>query len=200
MNETGTGALIRRLRRELGLTQAQLALRLSVSDRAVSKWERGLGLPDTGLLPALSRELGVSAERLLAGSLQQNRNDGGSMKRIRFYQCPFCGNLLTAAGTAEVSCCGRRLAPLIPRDPDPDHLPAVEPMDGEQYLTLSHEMTKNHFLRFAAVLGYDSVFLKRLYPEQDPAFRLPILPGGQVFLCCSEHGLFRLGPQRTLGK
>ena len=47
------GTLIRRLRTEHKLTQRQLALQLNVSDKAVSKWERGLGCPDVSLLPAL---------------------------------------------------------------------------------------------------------------------------------------------------
>ena len=48
-----TGKLIRRLRQEKGYTQAGLADRLHVSDKAVSKWERGLGCPDISLLPQL---------------------------------------------------------------------------------------------------------------------------------------------------
>ena len=50
--------MIRRLRRELGLTQLQLAGRLGVSDKAVSKWERGLGSPEVSTLPRLSQVLG----------------------------------------------------------------------------------------------------------------------------------------------
>ena len=61
------GALIRRLRTEHKLTQRQLALQLNVSDKAVSKWERGLGCPDISLLPALAQVLGVELEGLLSG-------------------------------------------------------------------------------------------------------------------------------------
>ena len=50
MDYTKTGRLIRMLRREKGLTQLQLAQKLHVSDKAVSKWERGLGGPDVSLM------------------------------------------------------------------------------------------------------------------------------------------------------
>lgn len=67
MDNIRTGALIRRLRRELGLTQLQLADRLGVSDKAVSKWERGLGSPEVSTLPRLSQVLGVDLARMLQG-------------------------------------------------------------------------------------------------------------------------------------
>lgn len=61
------GAFIQGLRRERGLTQAQLAQRVFVSDKAVSKWERGLSLPDISLLMPLAEALGVTVIELLEG-------------------------------------------------------------------------------------------------------------------------------------
>ena len=60
MNMTKTGRLITRLRMGLGLTQAQLAQRLDVTDKAVSKWERGKRLPDLALMNLQAAELRVS--------------------------------------------------------------------------------------------------------------------------------------------
>ena len=60
-----TGKLIAELRKEKGLTQKQLAERLHVTDKAVSKWERGLNFPDLMLLDSLSAELGAPVVRLL---------------------------------------------------------------------------------------------------------------------------------------
>ena len=79
MDNIRTGALIRRLRRELGLTQLQLAGRLGVSDKAVSKWERGLGNPEVSTLPRLSQVLGVDLARMLQGGLTPNDLVGGNM-------------------------------------------------------------------------------------------------------------------------
>ena len=74
------GALIRNLRTQQGLTQRELAQRLAVSDKAVSKWERGQGCPDVSLLPSLAQILGVEVEGLLAGELLENEQTGGTMK------------------------------------------------------------------------------------------------------------------------
>ena len=63
MDNIRTGALIRRLRRELGLTQLQLAGRLGVSDKAVSKWERGLGSPDCPGCPRCSGSIWPGCSR-----------------------------------------------------------------------------------------------------------------------------------------
>ena len=61
------GAFVAALRKEKGLTQKQLAEKLSVSDKTVSKWERGGGLPDISMLIPLAGRLGVSVSELLAG-------------------------------------------------------------------------------------------------------------------------------------
>ena len=61
------GAFVAQLRREKGLTQKQVADRIYVSDKAVSKWERGAGLPDITLLIPLAEALGVTVTELLEG-------------------------------------------------------------------------------------------------------------------------------------
>ena len=63
MDPVKTGTLIRTLRTCLGLTQQQLAERLTVSDRTISKWERGLGCPDISLLSPLAAALGGAAPK-----------------------------------------------------------------------------------------------------------------------------------------
>lgn len=60
-------ALIRLLRTEKGMTQLELAGHLNVSDRAVSKWERGEGCPDITFIERLSSVLGISTESMLKG-------------------------------------------------------------------------------------------------------------------------------------
>ena len=67
MNAEKTGAFIRALRKETMLTQQQLAERLHVSDKAVSRWETGRGFPDIGNLEDLAEALGVSVAELLKG-------------------------------------------------------------------------------------------------------------------------------------
>ena len=138
MDQKKTGALIRVLRLEKGLTQQGLAELLGVSNRAVSKWERGLGSPDLSLLPALSLQLGVDLAGLLSGGLPEPDNTGGSMKHIRFFVCPQCGDLITATGEAAVSCCGRRLEPLPVQKPDEAHSLQIHPVEDEWFITSGH--------------------------------------------------------------
>jgi len=70
MDKEKTGQLITELRKEKGLTQKQLAEALNVTDKAVSKWERGLSFPDISMLEPLSDLLGISIMEILAGERQ----------------------------------------------------------------------------------------------------------------------------------
>lgn len=189
MDTKRTGALIRSLREERGLTQLQLAACVGVGDKAVSKWERGGGCPDVSLLPALADELGTTVETLLAGALAPDERQGGTMKRTAFRVCPACGNVITTTGDAEVSCCGRKLDPLEARPADEAHALRVEGVEGDWYVTFDHPMEKGHHLGFVAAVGYDRLAVEKLYPEQGGEARLPRLAGGALYAYCTEHGL-----------
>lgn len=182
------GRLIAQLRREKDMTQKDLADRLGISNKTVSKWENGLGCPDLSLWEDLSAVLGADVRKLLRGELTPNRPDAGRMDRVKFYLCPVCGNVLTSTGGAELSCCGRPLEPLR-AETEADHVPTVEEMDSEYYVTFDHPMTKEHYLRFAAYVTDDRYLLVRLYPEQSAAFRLPMLRRGTLYVCCNRDGL-----------
>ncbi|MBO4637817.1 MAG: helix-turn-helix transcriptional regulator [Clostridiales bacterium] len=67
MDKEKTGQLITELRKEKGLTQKQLAEALNVTDKAVSKWERGLSFPDISMLEPIANLLDISIMELLAG-------------------------------------------------------------------------------------------------------------------------------------
>ena len=141
--------LIRQRRKELGLTQAALAERIHVSAKAVSKWERAAGMPDASIVPALSKALGLSAESLLNGCVNQNPPDGGNMKRIKFYQCPDCGNILTATGKAELSCCGRRLFPMTVSPADDAHRLTITDVESEKLLAYRLSLHKKALEKLA---------------------------------------------------
>lgn len=191
MEQYVTGSVIRTLREKKGLTQRQLAERLSVSDKTVSKWETGKGLPDISLLEPLAAQLGVSVAELLRGEWVENRNRGGSVPRASFYVCPVCGNVVYALGKGSYSCCGITLPPLEAEAPDEAHALNQQWLDGELYVTLAHPMEKNHFVSFAALVSFDRVQLVKLYPEQEPAVRFAgVRPGDRILVCCNRHGLF----------
>lgn len=190
MDQIKTGALIRRLRLEQGLTQLALAERLHISDKAVSKWERGTGAPDLALLPPLAEALHVDAQVLLRGELRENAASNGDMEKLRCYRCPHCGNVLFSSDAAEIRCCGKELPPLVPQKPDDDERVLREPIETEWYLTTRHEMTRAHHIAFVALLDGDTLVVKRCYPEWDLSVYLPQVPHGTLLWCCTRHGLF----------
>jgi transcriptional regulator with XRE-family HTH domain len=185
-----TGALIRRLRTETGLTQRQLAERLCVSDKAVSKWECGNGSPDISLLTELADIFGTDIQTLLNGTINKNESEKGNMKKTRFYICKDCGNIITASSEAAVTCCGSRLAALEPKKAEGADMLNVEDIGGELYITSSHEMTKEHYISFAAYLCDSSVTVYRQYPEWDMQIRMPLVRTGRLVWYCTKHGLF----------
>ena len=70
MNQIAIGNFIGKKRKELNLTQAQLAEKLGVSNKTVSKWENGKCMPDYGIIQPLCAELGISVSELMAGEEQ----------------------------------------------------------------------------------------------------------------------------------
>ena len=186
-----TGELLSRLRKEKGMTQKQAAEQLQVSDRTISKWERGAGLPDVSLWKGISELYGVEIEKILEGDLQEKGVETGNMKRTKFYRCEHCGNAFWSMGRGEVACCGRKRIPLLVQENDERHEVSVEEIDNEYYISFKHEMKKEHYISFAALVSWDRVTFVRLYPEQATEVRIPRQRRGELYVCCSEHGLFR---------
>ena len=98
MNTYVTGTTIRQLRDRRSMTQAELAEKIGVSSKTVSKWETAKGLPDISLLQPLARALGISVIELMNGEQILNKNVSANMLRSRFYVCPVCGNAIHALG------------------------------------------------------------------------------------------------------
>ena len=199
MDQVKTGSLIRQLRTQRGLTQKQLADRIGVSDKAVSKWECGSGCPDIALLAALAEEFGTDIRVLLTGEPEKNEREKGNMKKLKFYICRECGNFITAASEASVTCCGSRLTAEAPREAAADEMLHTEEIDGEWYITSGHEMTKAHFISFVAYVNDRSVMLFRQYPEWDLQVTLPPFRSGKLIWYCDRCGLLsqELCPRKT---
>ena len=197
MNPEKIGSLIFQLRKEKNLTQKQLGEKLGLSDKTISKWERGLGCPDISLLRDISKIFNVNIEKILLGDLQENDINGGNMKRIKFYVCPNCGNVINSTGDGDFSCCGRKLEALVPKVIDENHSINIEEVENDYYIEINHEMTKEHFISFVAYVTYDRVLLIKLYPEQSPTVRFPRLCGkferGKFYMYCNQHGLLMKG-------
>ena len=126
MDNADIGRLIRGMRLEKGLSQRELAEKLGVCGKTVSKWECGMGAPDIQLWSALSRELGIDLATLHEGRMDVAKKDNGKLSRMRIHVCPSCGNVVVSSAEARISCCGRSLAPLEVKAADEAHLPAIE--------------------------------------------------------------------------
>lgn len=82
MDKEKFGAFVAQLRRERGLTQKELADKLYISNKAVSKWETGISIPDVGLLIPLSEVLGVTVTELLSGERQGEHMDAHQVEDV----------------------------------------------------------------------------------------------------------------------
>lgn len=192
MDNYVTGALIKKLREAKHLTQEELADKVCVSGKAISKWETGRGFPDIGLLEPLAKALGISVVELLSGTDITNRNRSSDMKKSKFYVCPVCGNVIQATGEAVMICCGITLPPLEAEIPDSEHLISIEVVEDEYYVTVDHPMTKTHYISFLAAVSDQRIQLEKLYPEGASSTRFKIDGVQHIYAYCNRHGLFVL--------
>ena len=190
MDQIKTGALIKQLRINSGLTQKQLADSLCVSDKAVSKWECGNGCPDVSLLSELADIFGTDVQTLLSGEINKNESEKGNMKKLRFYICHNCGNIVTATSEAAVTCCGNKLTALEAHKAGEADMLKVEDIGGELFVSSDHEMKKEHYISFAAYISDSSAMIFKQYPEWNMQFRLPLFRSGRLVWYCTKHGLF----------
>lgn len=191
MDNYVTGTTIRGLREAKGLTQEELAARIHVGAKAVSKWETSRGFPDISLLEPLAAALGISVIELLSGSTVRNRNRSANMLRSKIYVCPACGNVILATGEAVVSCCGITLPPQEAEEADAEHPIRMEIMEDEYFVSVQHPMTKEHYLSFLLAVSDQGTQFVRLYPEGNAEARFRINAVEAVYSCCNRHGLFR---------
>lgn len=88
MDAGSFGAFIAGCRRKSGMTQAQLAVKLNVTDKAVSRWERGIGFPDISTIEPLASALGMSVQDLMKSNKQGNEEHGFCMVEMPYFE-PF---------------------------------------------------------------------------------------------------------------
>ncbi len=190
MDNSKIGRLICRLRKENGYTQLQLAQLLNLSDKTISKWERGQGCPDISVLKSLSDIFQVDMEKLLAGELKENRKTAGNMRKTSFYICPVCGNIITCLADTDISCCGKKMSAASLQKAGKDEKLNVEIIDNHYVVTASHSMTRDHHIAFVALLTADSITIRKQYPEWDMLARFEYPAYGRLMWYCTQCGLF----------
>ena len=191
MNTYVTGTTIKQLRESKGMTQMELADKIGVSSKAVSKWETAKGLPDITLLEPLAKALSVSVMELMSGQAVYNKNVSCNMLRTKIYVCPVCGNIIHSAGESVISCCGILLPALEAEESDDAHTISIEKVEDEHFVTVQHDMTKSHYISFIAYATSDRFWLTKLYPEGDAETRFQFRGSGCLYVYCNKHGLMK---------
>ena len=187
-----SGNTIKSLREKKQITQKQLAEKLNISEKTVSKWETGRGLPDVCILEALSKSLDVSVSELISGNPVTNANKAGNQLKGKFYVCPVCGNIIYSLGEGSFSCCGISLPPLEAENCDESHIIKAEKMENEYYISLDHPMTKTHYISFISYVNSDTATITKLYPQQNAEGRFFVRGHGFIYTYCNIHGLFKI--------
>ena len=184
MNQYVTGAVIRELREKNKMTQLQLAERLGVSDKTVSKWETAKGYPDMVFK--------ISVTELISGNTVHNANVSANMLRSKFYVCPVCGNVIHSMGEVAIHCHGILLTPLEADPSDERHMFSIERVEDEYYVRIDHSMTKEHYISFVAAASSDEIQMVKLYPEGNAEARFKIRGVRRIFYYCNRDGLFSI--------
>lgn len=190
MNQYVTGAVIKDLREKKNMTQVELADKLCVSDKTISKWETAKGYPDISLLEPIAKVFGISVTELIAGSIVQNVNVSANMLRSKIYVCPVCGNVIHSMGEAVVQCHGILLAPCLGEESDESHMIFIERVEDEYFVRIEHDMTKEHYISFVAALSTDKIQMVKLYPEGNAEARFKIRGVKRILFYCNRDGLF----------
>ncbi len=190
MDQYITGTTIRQLREQKNLTQAELAEKLFISDKTVSKWENGKGYPDISLLEPLAKVFEVSVTELLSGKTVSNVNVSANMLRSKFYVCPVCGNVIHTMGEAVIHCHGVQLTPAQAELTDEEHMIFIEGVEDEYFVRIDHEMTKTHYISFIAALSPDKLQLIKLYPEGNAEARVKTSGVSRIYYYCNRDGLY----------
>ena len=198
MNQYVTGAVIKDLREKNRMTQLQLAEKLGVSDKTVSKWETGKGYPDITLLEPIAEVFRVSVTELISGNTIYNANVSANMMKSKLYVCPLCGNVIHSMGEAAVHCHGLLLTPLEAETPDERHMVFVERVEDEYYVRIDHNMTKEHYISFMAAVSSDEMQLVKLYPEGNAEARFKIRGVRRIYFYCNRDGLFLIDPVKRI--
>ena len=192
MNQYVTGAVIKELREENHMTQAELAEKLCVSDKTISKWETAKGYPDISLLEPIAKVFGISITELISGNAVSNVNVSANMLRSKFYVCPVCGNVIHSMGEVVLHCHGIMLTPCQAEETDENHMIFIERVEDEYFVRIEHDMTKQHYISFIAGLSSDKIQMIKLYPEGNAEARIKISGVKKILFYCNKDGLFSI--------
>ena len=198
MDQYVTGAVIKELRERNKMTQLQLADKLGVSDKTISKWETAKGYPDITLLEPIAEAFSVSVTELISGNTVCNSNVSANMLKSKFYICPICGNVIQSMGEAVIHCHGVLMTAAQPEVTDDNHKIFIERTEDEYYVRIEHDMKKNHYISFIAAQSSDRIQMVKLYPEGNAETRFKISGVKRILFYCNRDGLFYIVPVKGI--
>ena len=198
MNQYVTGAVIKELREKNKMTQLQLADRLGVTDKTISKWETAKGYPDITLLEPIAEAFSVSVTELLSGNAVYNSNVSANVLKSKFYICPICGNVIHSMGEAVINCHGILMTVAKPEETDENHKIFIEQIEDEYYVRIEHSMTKNHYISFIAAESSDRIQMVKLYPEGNAEARFKLSGVKKIQFYCNRDELFSIDPVKGI--
>lgn len=152
----------------------------------------GRGYPDITLIEPIAKALGISTIELFSGNSIINSNRSCNMLKSKIYVCPVCGNVIIGTGEAVISCCGISLPSLETEETDGQHSIRMEKVEDEYYVTVDHEMTKEHYISFIAAVSDNGFNIVKMYPEGKADARFKINRVKALYCYCNKHGLFKV--------
>lgn len=186
---TDFGRIIKDKRTEGNMTQRALADILDVSDKAVSKWERNICLPDILTLKKLCDLFRLDLHTLLSSKEISSDIKGINMKNTKFYICKKCLNTLSSFNSVRVTCCDTVLEECVPQKATEENRLTITEIDGQRHVSSSHPMTKENYISFIAYLkGGEMQFFKQ-YPQWEINLYLPKRGHGRLLWYAPDTGL-----------
>ena len=102
------------------------------------------------------------------------------MKGYSYYLCPECGSVTVSSSPVSVACCGSPLQPLVIEERESDAF-SIRADGDELVISICHPMTKDFYIPFIALEGWNGVIVRKLYPEWDADVIIPRQKGRLVW-------------------
>ena len=113
------------------------------------------------------------------------------MLKSNFSVCPICANIIYSMGENINSCCGINL-PILEAEPENEkHIINCEIIENEYFISIKHDMTKEHYISFIAYITNDRCEIVKLYPEQNAEARFLRRGKGIIYAYCNKDGLIK---------
>ena len=110
-------------------------------------------------------------------------------RSIKFYVCSNCNNIITATDEVLIACCGEKLKPLEGKKAEENEKLSVEKIENDYFISSEHEMTKENYIAFVALVTGDTILMKKQYPEWSLQTRIPIIGRGILYWHSTTEGL-----------